>query len=211
MENVIELFNAGGYMMYPLLLFAFIALVLIIERIFALRMNRILVPSLVQIITKMTKEEDLTHAEQLSKSNPGPFSNIIEIVFENKHLSQAELHQAVEDQGQFEVRYLEKGLGIIETIAGTAPLMGLLGTVLGIIKVFDQIKVVGLDDPGVFSGGISEALITTAFGLVIGIIVLISYNLLAKKAENLVAEIQNYAVQIILKIKRIDSKKNEIK
>lgn len=204
MEEIIDIFNKGGYMMYPLVIFGFIALVLIIERILALRVNKILIPSLVQIITKMDKIEDLNHAEQLSKSNPGPFSNIIEIVFENKNLSQAELHQAVEDQGQFEVRYLEKGLGLIETIAGTAPLMGLLGTVFGIIKVFDQIKEVGLDDPGVFSGGISEALITTAVGLVIGIIVLIAYNLLAKRAENLVAEIQNYAVQIILKIKRID-------
>jgi biopolymer transport protein ExbB len=210
MDQLKDLFLSGGSMMYPLALCAFIALVLIIERLYALREDKIIIPELARFIQNITKEEDLNHAETLSKSYPGAFSNIILIGLQNRFLSNADLNQIIEDQGQYEVRFLEKGLSFLETIANIAPLMGLLGTVFGIIDVFDQIKLVGLKDPAAFSGGISVALITTAFGLLIGIPALFAYNVLSKKAENLVAEIENNAVTLILKIKKIEHEKNKL-
>lgn len=206
MEELQELFFAGGFMMYPLVAAAFIALVLIVERLLALKRSKILEPELLNMIQNMNQKDDLKHVDQLSKSKPGPFANIIQLVFQNRNLESTEMSQAIEDQGQFEIKYLEKGIGILETIAGTAPLMGLLGTVFGIIKVFNKIEEVGLKDPAVFSGGISEALITTAVGLVIGIVVLISYNLISKKIENLIAQIQHNASELILKLKRFEAK-----
>jgi biopolymer transport protein ExbB len=203
-DKVVAIFNSGGFMMYPLLISAIIALIIIFERIFALREDKILIPDLLQFIKKMNRKEDLIHAEQLSKSHSGPFGNIMLVGLENRKLSTTEVRQFLEDQGQYEVRYLEKGLNILETIAGIAPLMGLLGTVFGIIKVFNKIEEIGLSDPAAFSGGISEALVTTAVGLVIGIAVLISYNFLTKKAENLVAEIENIATNLIQKIKQLE-------
>jgi len=204
METISWLFESGGTMMYPLSFAAFIALVIIGERIFALKQSKILKPELVRFIRNLKTRDDLSHAEQLSKTHSGPFANILLVGLENRSLPVSEIRQFVEDQGQYEVRFLEKGMGLLETIAGTAPLMGLLGTVVGIIKVFQKIKEIGLNDPGAFSGGISEALITTAVGLVIGIIVLVSYNLLTKKAENLVAEIEQNVNQLIQKMKQIE-------
>ena len=204
METITWLFDAGGTMMYPLLLSALIAVVIIIERIGALKERKILKPELVRFIQNLKDENDLSHAEQLSKTHSGPFANILLIGLENRKQPVSEIRQYVEDQGQYEVRFLEKGMGLLETIAGIAPLMGLLGTVIGIIKVFSKIEEVGLNDPGAFSGGISEALITTAVGLVIGIIVLVAYNLLTKKAENLVAEIEQNVNQLIQKMKQIE-------
>ena len=203
-DEVVAIFNSGGFMMYPLLISAIIALIIIFERVFALRKDKILIPDLLQFIRKMNRKEDLIHAEQLSKSNSGPFGNIMLVGLENRKLPTAEVRQFLEDQGQYEVRYLEKGLNILETIAGIAPLMGLLGTVFGIIKVFNKIEEIGLSDPAAFSGGISEALVTTAVGLVIGIAVLVSYNFLTKKAENLVAEIENIATNLVQKIKQLE-------
>lgn len=207
MDQMLELFDTGGFMMYPLAIAAFIAFVLIVERLYALQQAKILKPELVSCIENMNSKNDLVTADQLSKTNPGPFSNIIQLVFKNKHLHTTEMSQAIEDQGQFEIKYLEKGVGMLETIASVAPLMGLLGTVFGIIKVFDKIEEVGLKDPAVFSGGISEALITTAFGLGIGIVVLIAFNLLSKRIENMISQIQHYASDLMLKLKQFETDK----
>jgi biopolymer transport protein ExbB len=208
METVTTLFESGGIMMYPLFFSALVALVIIFERISAIKEDKILKPELVRFIHNLKDENDLSHAEQLSKTHSGPFANILLVGLENRKQPVSDIHQFVEDQGQYEVRFLEKGMGLLETIAGIAPLMGLLGTVIGIIKVFSKIEEVGLKDPGVFSGGISEALITTAVGLVIGIVVLVSYNLLTKKAENLVAEIQQNVNRLIQRMKQIELSKN---
>ncbi len=186
MDKLLDLFFAGGFMMYPLAIAGFVALVLLLERLFALQQKKVLLPELVNIIENMTDKDDLKTADRLSKTHPGAFANIIQLVFRNRHLSVSEMTQAIEDQGQFEIKSLDRGVGMLETVASIAPLMGLLGTVFGIIKVFDKIKEVGLKDPGVFSGGISEALITTAFGLGIGITVLVAYNLLTKKIDNMI-------------------------
>jgi biopolymer transport protein ExbB len=205
MDQMLEIFTAGGFMMYPLAIAGFIALVLILERLYALQNSKILRPELVACIENMNSKNDLNTADQLSKTHIGPFSSIIQLVFKNRHLPSSEMSQAIEDQGQFEVRYLEKGVSMLETIASIAPLMGLLGTVFGIIKVFDKIEDVGLKDPAVFSGGISEALITTAFGLGIGIIVLIAYNIISKRIENMISQIQHYASDLMLKLKQFES------
>ena len=207
METVTAFFESGGIMMYPLFFSALVAIVIIFERIGAIKEDKILKPELVRFIHNLKDENDLSHAEQLSKTHSGPFANILLVGLENRQLPVSDIHQFVEDQGQYEVRFLEKGMGLLETIAGIAPLMGLLGTVIGIIKVFSKIEEVGLKDPGVFSGGISEALITTAVGLVIGIIVLVSYNLLTKKAENLVAEIEQNVNKLIQRMKQIELNK----
>ena len=101
------------------------------------------------------------------------------------------------------VRHLEKGLTILETIAVIAPLMGLLGTVLGMIKVFGVIKEQGIGQAAASSGGISEALITTVTGLFVGIPVLIFFNYFSRKAENFVLDIEKYSIILIQKIHKL--------
>ena len=95
---------------------------------------------------------------------------------------------------------MEKGLVILETIAGIAPLLGLLGTVIGILKVFDVIAEIGVGQATALSGGISEALITTIVGLSIGIPAVVVYNLFTNKAERLVLEIEKYSALLLAKV-----------
>ena len=144
------------------------------------------------------------HVEQLGKLKLGPFANIMFIDLENRKLLRSEVRQFLENRGQYEVRYLEKGLNLLETIAGVALFIGLLGTIFGIIKVFDKIKEVSLNNLAVFSGDILEALITRVFGPVIKITTLITYNFLSKKAENLITEIENIAIHLIQRINQIE-------
>jgi biopolymer transport protein ExbB len=106
----------------------------------------------------------------------------------------------LEDQGRQEIRKLEKGLVVLETIAAIAPLMGLLGTVLGMVEVFAVIKEQGIGQTAALSGGISQALLTTVTGLFIGIPVLIAYNYFTNKSEGLVLDIEKYTNQLVQKI-----------
>ena len=132
--------------------------------------------------------------------------NVLKICLDNQHLNHNELKELIEDQSRQEVRSLERGFGALETIAAAAPLMGLLGTVIGMIKVFNVIAKVGVGQASALSGGISEALITTVVGLSIGIPTLIAYNYYLHKADDLVLDIEKQLVVLMQRLKQIKSK-----
>jgi biopolymer transport protein ExbB len=201
MEKMWEMISQAWLIMIPLLMISVLSLAVVIERAFYLRRNRILKPELVWTLDHLQKIEDL---EQVMDKNPrysGPFINIIRVCLDNRQRSREEVKEAIVDQGRQEARTLERGLGVLETVAGIAPLMGLLGTVLGMIRVFDVISRQGLGQTQSLSGGISEALITTVAGLSIAIPTLVAYNYFTHKVEDLVLEIEKYSAQILNKVK----------
>ncbi len=198
-----ELFERGGLMMYPLLLASLIGLAYIIERGFALRKRKILNPEIIAIVKNFSSMNDLELARSICLKQPGPLSNVIQLALDNHDLPHNELRELLEDQGRQEVRELNRGLIVLETTAAISPLMGLLGTVLGMVKVFDVIKDQGIGQTAALSGGISEALLTTVTGLFIAIPILIAFYYFSKKSENFILDIENYSNNLILKIKRI--------
>ena len=115
-------------------------------------------------------------------------------------MNKSEIKELITDEGRQQVRDLEKGLVILETVAGIAPLLGLFGTVLGMIRVFDTISKIGVGQASALSGGISEALITTAVGLSIGIPALVFFNYFTSRAENLILDIEKYSTTLLQKI-----------
>lgn len=193
-------------MMYPLVLASIIGLTIIIERLWNLRKKKILVPEIIAVLDKINEMENFSLVHSVCEKFSGPFSQIAMSCIDNRDLPQEELRVLIEDEGRQQVRSLNRGLGVIETIAGIAPLMGLLGTVLGMIKVFDIIQTLGVGQARALSGGISEALITTAAGLMIGIPALIFYNYLDSRAESLILDIEKYTVLLLNKIFRINHK-----
>jgi biopolymer transport protein ExbB len=136
-------------------------------------------------------------AERICEANKGPFANIMLATLRNQDLPKDELKEIILDQGRQEVRVLERGLVMLETIAAAAPLLGLMGTVLGMIKVFNVISQKGIGQASVLSGGISEALITTVTGLAIGIPALVAFNYFTNKAESLVMDIEKYSTLLL--------------
>jgi biopolymer transport protein ExbB len=206
---MMELFHRGGIMMIPLLISSIVALIFIIERAIALRKKKILIPEIVSVITNFSTLKDLDLARNICQRYQGPLSNIIKIGLDNSFLKREEMREILEDQGRQEIRHLERGLVILETIAAIAPLMGLLGTVLGMIRVFDVIKEEGIGQTAALSGGISEALLTTVTGLFIGIPVLIAYNYFSSKAEGIVLDIERYTNQLVQKINTFKSRKKK--
>jgi biopolymer transport protein ExbB len=138
-----------------------------------------------------------------------PFSNIVKISLDNHVLTKGEMREIIEDQGRQETRKLEKGLVALETIAAISPLMGLLGTVLGMVRVFEVIKDQGIGQTAALSGGISEALLTTVSGLFVGIPVLIAYYYFSSKSEGLILDIEKYSNELMQKISVLKTTSNE--
>lgn len=208
MNEAWVMLQKGGFLMIPLFLCSIIVLTIVIERAISLRRKRVLVPEIINVIETIKKPEDIHLALSICSKNKGAFSSIVQLGLENKDLPNHELKELISDQGRQEVRTLEKGLGIIETVASIAPLLGLLGTVTGMIKVFTVISEKGLGQTQDLSGGISEALITTVVGLSIGIPALIFYNYFTDKAENLILDIEKFTSQLLRKLTRFQSDKH---
>jgi len=196
-------------MMYPLALASFLALAIIVERFITLRRTKIIIPDIISVIEHFKSLKDVELARNICSKFKGPLPNLVRVGLDNSDLDRIEIKELIEDQGRQEVRHLEKGLGILETIAVVSPLLGLLGTVLGMIQVFNVIKEQGIGQAAALSGGISEALITTVTGLFVGIPVLIFYNYFTKKAENFVLDIEKQSNFLIQKLHNIKKESSE--
>ncbi len=166
---MLEIIIAGGWLMLPILLCSVIAVAIILERFLALRRGRVMpggIPGQVRLWAQQ-QELDAKHIEQLRRSSP--LGRVLAAALANRHRNREVIKEAVEDTGRHVVHELERFLNTLGTISGITPLLGLLGTVVGMIKVFSAIMVHGVGDPGELAGGISEALITTAAGLTVAI------------------------------------------
>ena len=201
MTEIFSELQKGGIIMVPLFIGSVLALSIVIERAFSLRARKVLVPEIISAINKIKSAEDVRVAERICETYPGTFANIILAALRNQDLTSDELKETILDQGRQEVRVLQRGLVMLETIAAASPLLGLMGTVIGMIKVFNVISQKGLGQANILSGGISEALITTVTGLAIGIPALVAFNFFTNRAENLVMDIEKHSTSLVHKIR----------
>lgn len=190
----------GGVLMVPLAACSVLALWVILDRAWHLRSDRVVKPEIVDVIDTLKSPADLSLARSICEKNPGPFSAIVLTAIDHRDRPRAEMREVVEDQGRQEVARLERGLPLLETIAAIAPLLGLLGTVFGMIQVFEVVSQQGAGQARSLSGGIAQALITTAAGLSIGIPSLVAYNYFVSKAERLVLDIEGHTNRLVQKI-----------
>ena len=206
---MLELFERGGIMMYPLALASLLAVALVIDMAIALRKRKIIIPEILAVVKNFSSLKDMDLAKSMCDKYDSPFSNIVKLSLDYHVLSKGELREIIEDQGRQETRRLEKGLVALETIAAISPLMGLLGTVIGMVRVFEVIKDQGIGQTAALSGGISEALLTTVSGLFVGIPVLIAYYYFSSKSEDLILDIEKYSNQLIQKISLLKTTSKE--
>ncbi|MGY6629690.1 MAG: MotA/TolQ/ExbB proton channel family protein [Wenzhouxiangella sp.] len=166
---MLEIMLAGGWLMVPIILCSIIAVAIVIERFLALRGSRVLPQAVPAQVKQWAQQNELDakHIEQLRRSSP--LGRVLAAALDNRERSRDIIKEAIEDTGRHVVHELERFLNTLGTIAGMTPLLGLLGTVVGMIKVFSAIMVHGVGDPNQLAGGISEALITTAAGLTVAI------------------------------------------
>lgn len=203
---MLDIFVKGGWVMYPLLLSSIVGVAVVIERFWYLRRRKILIPEIISVLDQIKSPSDLHLVKSICDKFSGPFSRIVQTGINNRDLPPDELRVLVEDEGRQEVRVLQRGLVTLETIAAVTPLLGLLGTVLGMIKVFNVIESLGVGQAKALSGGISEALITTAAGLIIGIPMYIAFNYFNNRAEAFVLDMEKYVIMLLNKLIRLTHK-----
>lgn len=198
---MLDALRDAGPLIYPLILCSLVAATITIERLLALRRGRVMPRAVVEAVESVEAGRDASVAIRVCERNPGAFAEIMRIGLLHANAPWEVLRDAVLDAGRHEVTVLDRHLVWLQTIAQAAPLLGLLGTVSGMIRVFAAITTAGLGDPAALSGGISEAMITTAVGLGVGIPTLVAYNLLAAKAETLVSEIEAHASHLVARLR----------
>ena len=158
---MLELVEAGGWLMLPIIACSIVALAIIVERIWALQVRKVLPRNLVAQVWRWEKINQLNdqHLQELQSSSP--LGSILAAGIINRNQSRDVMKDSIEDTGRHVVHELERYLNSLGTIAAITPLLGLLGTVIGMIKVFATITTQGVGNPGALAGGISEALLTT--------------------------------------------------
>ena len=202
--SLIELFNAGGPVMWPLAFCSLVALTIIIERAINLRGSRILDPVVVERISGLAEIGRLDRAIEACRDKPGIYTHIVTAGLEMALRGEGEqlAKEAVQDAGRHETARLNRYLGTLGTIVGISPLLGLFGTVLGMISVFQTIAEAGTGQAAQLSGGISQALITTATGLLIAIPALVGYNFFQEKAQVIITDLERESLRVLRGIYR---------
>lgn len=192
-----EIIQKGGVLMYPIIFLSVLSLAIFLERLFSLRTEKY-VPSLfMEKISTFLKTKSYEDAKSLCDLKPCAIGNISKNMLYNLDLPISRLMELVEETGRFESRKLDKFLPTLQTIATVSPLLGLLGTVIGMIKTFIVISQEGIGNAQALAGGISEALLTTAAGLSVAIPTVIFYHIIRHKSEKISNELEIAASSIV--------------
>lgn len=194
---MIQFFLKGGVFMYPILLCSILSLGFFIYKLITLKREKIIPSKLVAESVKLFKEKRYDEVYSLAIQNPSPLSKILIAIVKNIGQGKTHVKESVEEVGRMEVIELESYVDYIGTIAGVATLLGLLGTISGLIKIFSIIGVEPVVNPAKLAGGISEALNTTAFGLVVAIPSVIFHRYLESRVNKLVVEMESMAITLI--------------
>ncbi|MGD8547176.1 MAG: MotA/TolQ/ExbB proton channel family protein [Thiohalophilus sp.] len=192
-----EMIQAGGWLMLPILLCSVIALAIVGERFWSLQQKRIAPAHLVAQVWQWYKSQSLDEDNIQSLSSNSPLGRILAAGLVNRQHPREIMKESIEETGRQVVLELERYLNTLGTIASITPLLGLLGTVIGMIKVFAAITTQGVGNPSVLAGGISEALITTAAGLSVAIPSLIFYRYFRGKVDALVLKMEEEAMKVV--------------
>jgi len=198
---MLDLIEKSGPVFYALAFCSLLATVVIIERLISLRRSRVLPRPILDVVDAVQPGRDLSMALEICRKNPGVLSDVMRAGLENAAKPWEVMRDAVIDAGREETPAIERNLFWLQTVAQASPLLGLLGTVFGMIRMFGAVSLSGLGDPQILSRGISEAMLATAEGLCIGIPALVAYNYLTSRAERLIAEIEAQAGRLVSRLR----------
>jgi len=196
--NLFDIFLKGGPLMWAILFCSVVGLAVIIDRFLVLRKAKINLPAFMVRLRGFIKNKDMSGAASFCMKEKSPIANMVRKGLKKFGLGHARVKEAIENAGRQEIGKLEKGLSILATVAGVAPLIGFLGTVTGMIQAFMTIEdLAGAANPSDLAGGIWEALTTTAFGLIVGIPAFAFYNYFVNSVKRFVADMETVANDVV--------------
>ena len=204
---MVQYFHDGGNFMWPILVALVFGLVFTLERIYSLMMSRIDSETFYDDITKVIDNDGAEAALELCEQTQGPVSAIFHAGLSRLHRGLADVEKAIQNAGAIEMAFLEKNMIWLNAVITIAPMLGFTGTVIGMISAFDAIKAANDISPAVVAGGISQALLTTAFGLVVAMIIQTFQILFVSRIDKLVLDMEEQSVKIIDHLYEAETKK----
>ena len=192
-----EIVRAGGPVMWPIILCSIIAVAIMFERLWTLQDRRVLPADLIPRVQQLIDTNQVSERVIEAIEKTSPLGRVLAVGLANRHRPREIMMDRLEDTGRHVVHELERFLNTLGTVAAVSPLLGLLGTVTGIINAFNAITSQGVGDPRVLSGGIGEALITTAAGLIVAIPALVAHRYLRGKVDSLVIDMEKEAMKLV--------------
>jgi biopolymer transport protein ExbB len=192
-----EIVKAGGIMMGPIILASIVAAAIFLERLWTLQSKRVMPAELTQKVWRWVEQRQIQDKHIVALQQNSPLGKILAAGLLNRYRDRTVIRESIEDTGRHVVHELERFIGTLGTIASMSPLMGLLGTVFGMIRTFNAITTAGIGNPATLAGGIAEALITTAAGLTVAIPALMAYKYLRGRVATLVVQMEKEAIKLV--------------
>lgn len=194
---MLEIVKSGGWLMYPIILCSVVALAIIGERFWALQRSKVVPQHLLAQIWTWIKNNELDNTRVKTLQAGSPLGRVLAAGLINRHHERSVMKEAIDEAGRQVLVELERFLNTLGIIAQIAPLLGLLGTVVGMIQVFAAITLQGVGNAAPLAGGISTALITTAAGLFVAIPSIMAHRYFERKVDELVVQMEQEAVKLV--------------
>jgi len=204
---MVQYFIDGGAFMWPILVSLVFGLGFALERAYSLVVSSIDSQKFFTDISDTINESGVDSAVELCNNTRGPVAEIFHAGLSRAHRGLAEVEKAIQNAGSLEMAFLEKNMIWLNTVITVAPMIGFTGTVVGMIDAFDAIKAANDISPAVVAGGISKALLTTAFGLITAMIIQIFQNFFVSRIDRLILDMEENSIKLVDQLYDIDSSK----
>lgn len=206
---MVELFIAGGPFMWPILALLVLGLGYVIERFWTLTRASINTRKFLARLHNALQEGGVEAAAAECEKTPGPVASILHAGLSRADKGLEHVEKAITNAGSIEMAFLERGMIVLSTVIVLAPMLGFTGTVSGMVRAFDSIKKANDISPAVVAGGISEALLTTLFGLVVAMTIQIFYNYFTSRIDKLIIDMEESSIELMDALTEMEEKKNK--
>jgi len=203
---MVHYFLEGGAFMWPILVTLVFGLAFVIERAYSLMMSAVDAQTFFETVSKSINEDGTEAAVQVCSETEGPIAAIFHAGLSKMNRGLSEVEKAIQNAGAIEMAFLEKNMIWLNAVITIAPMLGFTGTVVGMIAAFDAIKAANDISPAVVAGGISQALLTTAFGLIVAMIIQTFQNVFVARIDKLVLEMEEQSIKILDHLQDQESK-----
>ena len=190
-------FLEGGAFMWPILLTLIFGLGFVLERAYSLMMSGVNSDTFFEAVTTSINENGAEAAKDICSKTDGPVAAIFHAGLSKLDRGHDETEKAIQNAGGIEMAFLEKNMIWLNAVITIAPMLGFTGTVVGMIKAFEDIKMANDISPAVVAGGISQALLTTAFGLIVAMIMQVAQNFFVSMIDKLILDMEEQSIKIV--------------
>jgi len=194
---LIKLFNDGGIFMWPILILFIFGLMICLERVYTLTRASLATKNFIPKLNKALKKDGVGAALEVCKSTPGPIAEVFHAGLSRVSQGIDVVEKSIESAGSIEMAFLEKGMIWLATVISLAPMLGFTGTVSGMVNAFNAIAAANNISPAIVASGISEALLTTLFGLVVAMTIQIFYNLFTARVDAIIVDMEENSIKLL--------------